>query len=202
MMEAGTRSIWFFLAFLFASPACAAPLTACDFITQSEVESLLGRPVGQPVVSSRGSCLGWCEAEDTSRCSFSLDAGNASEDFFLEISVPPFLEPEKDLPRDVLRLESDHIVHGRDVVEEVPGFGGPAIYSYRADIGDSSLEVFGKQHFIFVLVHMGVFDQSKAFSTVLRAASFVMKHYRAMPASRFKGGFEYEPPDGSHPWKP
>lgn len=208
MVDASTRAIFLFLMLTCGNIAATSAvadenLSACDFITQAEVESLLGKTVGQPFVSSRGSCLGWCESEDTSRCDFPSSATtNSSSDFWLEISFPPFLEPEQDLPRDVWQLMTSDIVAGRDLIEDVPGFDGTAIYDYRADIGIGSLEVFDKRHLIFRVVLPSAFDQHKAFATVLRAASFVLKHFEAMPASRLKQGFEHVLPEGGHPWHP
>ncbi len=66
------RSTFLFagLFMLWGGPAAAGPLSACDFITQAEVEKMLGEKVGPPMVTDGGICAGVCASLDNSPLRF------------------------------------------------------------------------------------------------------------------------------------
>src|SRR5881394_2683524 len=79
------------LALLSATPASAGPFSACDFISQAEVERMLGGSTEPPVVRDMNICTGACAGLNTTSCEFHTLGPGARRQLEMDITLPPYM---------------------------------------------------------------------------------------------------------------
>jgi hypothetical protein len=188
------RSILFLCALLSAAPATAGPLTACDFITQAEVEKMLGEKVGPPAVTDGGICAGLCPSINDSRCDFST-LGENKKEFYFYVLLPPYAFPARS-ERKI--YESDK--GDRVVVQDVPGLGKDAFWYYRYDIKQSLLFVYRGDIVHLMVQEIGV-DPHPALANAARASALALERFKALKKSQLKNAFEFETFGDTYPWR-
>ena len=186
-------------ASLFAAwigSATAGPLTACDFITQAEVETMLGEKVGPPAVTDGGICAGLCPSINDSRCDFATLGGNKKELYFY-VLLPPY-EFSTRSEREMFKSDRDDL---DVVVQEVPGLGKDAFWYYRYDISQSLLFVYRGDTAHLMVQEIGV-EPHAALANAARASALGLKRFDALKKSQRDGAFEIHIPGATHPWQP
>jgi hypothetical protein len=121
---------------LWTGPAAAGPLSACDFITQAEVEKMLGEKVGPPMVTDGGICAGMCATLDGSRCDFST-TGEGKKKFYFYVLLPPYAFSGR-AERGAMETGAGKKV----AVQDVAGFGEGAFWYYHYDMEQSLFFVY------------------------------------------------------------
>jgi len=184
------------LLVLWGGPAAAGPLTACDFITQTEVETMLGEKVGPPAVTDGGICAGLCPSINDSRCDFST-LGENKKEFYFTVLLPPY-EFSGSSEREMFKSDRGDL---DVVVQEVPALGKDAFWYYRYDIKQSLLFVYRGDTVHLMVQEINV-EPHSAFSNAARASALGLKRFDALKKSQLDRAFEFEIPGGTRPWRP
>jgi hypothetical protein len=189
------RSILFLCAFLMAAPACAGPLTACDFITQAEVEKIVGAPVSPPIVQELNICAGYCASLNSSRCEFMTTEAKPRE-FFLCVELPPYLltVPQERIP--FLSYRSEDML-----VQDVPGFGKDAIWFFDYYWTQSEFASFPRPK-VRIQIHETGTRPSRALADAISATSIALRKYDALTPAELKDAWYFRSIEGRYPWKP
>jgi hypothetical protein len=186
---------------LWGGPAAAGPLSACDFITQAEVETMLGGPVGPPAVTYLNICAGLCEGLNATRCDFETIARPDAKpkQLYLTVFLPPF-EPGN-WPSILHHVWTPGQIEGaQETLEDLTGFSGPAVWYFRAEIGQGSLAVYPSRRIHLHVDQFNVMDRNAALANARAAATLALKRFAALKKSRLKNAFERGRPDETHPW--
>lgn len=164
---------------LWGGPAAAGPLSACDFITQAEVETMLGEKVGPPAV-----------------CDFST-LGENKKEFYFYVLLPPY-EFSAGSEREIFKSDRDDF---DVVVQEVPGLGKDAFWYYRYDIKQSLLFVY-RGDTVHLMVQQINIGPHSAFANAARASALGLARFDALKKSQLDRAFEFESLGGTRPWRP
>lgn len=186
------------LAFAIGCGAASAePLSACDFITQAEVEAMVDEPVAPPIVYDGGICAGVCDSINESSCVFDRP-GKGDDAFHLQVLLPPFdLGDAAGVVREIFNSQR----RNWESMKEVPGFDGTALWSYATYERRSVLYVFRGNTVHLVVQQSGVAPEA-ALANAVRTARRALERFAALKPRELKNAFQFGYPGREHPWQP
>ena len=179
----------------WTSAATADPLTACDFITQADVERIVGASVSPPMVQELNMCGGYCASLNTSRCEFKTVESKPKE-FYLAVELPPYLLSPREERIPYEAYQSDDAL-----VEDVPGFGKDTIWYYDYHWKQSEFVSFPRAKARFV-VHQTSAEPGRALANAIAATAIALKKYDALAPANLKGAWKFKSIEGRYSWQP
>lgn len=184
-------------ALLASASASARPLTACDFISQRDVERELGEKVTAPKVVDMNICAGLCASINTSRCEFKTTGTSPLKRVYLEVSLPHF-EFDGIQERRILesgRKSSEAGIY--ESVQSIPGFGPGAFWYYRSDIRQSLFFAYRRGQVRFMVQEIGL-DAEPALAGAVAIVRAALKKWNSLPAKELKNAFQFQTAGQSH----
>ncbi|HEY4113252.1 MAG TPA: hypothetical protein VGM17_04255 [Rhizomicrobium sp.] len=185
-------------SFSAVAPAWADALTACDFVSQAEVEKLLGEMVAGPTVTDENLCAGLCPTINASRCDFKTLATSHAKQLYLSVELPPYefsMQSERNISDNNAR-EMRHVS-----IADVSGFGKGAFRWYSADIEQTLFFANPGPSVRFMVQEINV-EPKAALTNAIAVVTTALDKYRSLPLHRSKrhsnSGPLAAPTDGAH----